>query len=212
MTRQEPGGGGRKKTRAVYKLKHRAMGAPLSQHVGTVLEEIRDCFADFNFDSSEALAELILDAPAVFLAGRGRSGLAASMFAIRLMHLGLTSHVIGEMTAPALRSEDLVVTVSGSGKTPTTLLNAQAAKEAGAKVACVTAMHNSELSKLADLVIVLPAPNRLSTGKDRGKSVQYGATLFEQSVLILFDSLFLRLRDIRPARDAELDQRHANFD
>lgn len=212
MTRQELPGGSKRNTKRVFKLKHRSAGSPLSEHMKKVLEEVQFSFAEFNFDSSEKLAELILDAPSVFLAGRGRSGLAASMFAIRLMHLGLEAHVIGEMTAPALEPGDLVVVVSGSGKTPTTLLNAQAAHEAGAKVVAVTAMKDSELTRLAELVVELPTPHRLSTGKDRKGSVQYGATLFEQCVLLLFDGLFQRLRDIRPLRDAELDRRHANFD
>ncbi|MGH7145139.1 MAG: 6-phospho-3-hexuloisomerase [Planctomycetota bacterium] len=211
MTRHEASGG-KRGTKRVFKLKHREMGSPLTLHVEKILGEIRGCFAEFHFDSSEKLAEMILDAPSVFLAGRGRSGLAASMFAIRLMHLGLEAHVMGEMTAPAVRADDLVVVVSGSGKTPTTLLNAQAARDVGAKVAGVTALRNSELTRLADLSVEIPAPHRLSKDRDRRQSVQYGATLFEQCVLILFDGLFLRLRDIRPARDTELDKRHANFD
>ena len=39
------------------------------------------------------------------------------MAAMRLMHLGLTVHVVGETTAPAIRSNDLLLAASGSGTT-----------------------------------------------------------------------------------------------
>lgn len=38
-----------------------------------------------------------------FFTGQGRSGLVAQMAAMRSMHLGYESHMVGEATAPSIR-------------------------------------------------------------------------------------------------------------
>ena len=53
-----------------------------------------------------------------FFSGQGRSGLAAQMAAMRLMHVGRNVHSVGEVTAPSIRKCDGLVIVSGSGETP----------------------------------------------------------------------------------------------
>ncbi len=53
----------------------------------------------------------------VFVAGAGRSGLVLRMAAMRLMHLGMTVHVAGDTTTPAISSGDLLLVASGSGTT-----------------------------------------------------------------------------------------------
>ncbi|MFP3207495.1 MAG: SIS domain-containing protein, partial [Caldivirga sp.] len=53
----------------------------------------------------------------VLVVGAGRSGLVARGFAMRLMHLGYKSYVLGETITPSVGSNDLVVAISGSGTT-----------------------------------------------------------------------------------------------
>jgi Predicted sugar phosphate isomerase involved in capsule formation len=48
--------------------------------------------------------------------GAGRSGLVAKAFAMRLMHLGMISYVVGETITPALQTGDLIVVLSGIRK------------------------------------------------------------------------------------------------
>ena len=48
----------------------------------------------------------ILGADRIYVMGAGRSGLVAKAFAMRLMHLGLKSYVIGETITPAMRSSE----------------------------------------------------------------------------------------------------------
>ena len=53
-----------------------------------------------------AVLDGIHDARRVFVTGAGRSGLVARAFANRLMHLGMSVHVVGEVTTPAIERGD----------------------------------------------------------------------------------------------------------
>ena len=84
------------------------------------------------------VVDLVAAAPRVFVLGAGRSGLALRMTAMRLMHLGLEVHVVGEVTTPAIVEHDLLITASGSGTTAGILRAAHTAIERGAQVAAIT--------------------------------------------------------------------------
>ena len=87
--------------------------------------------------------ELLLKAPTVFTIGTGRSGLALQMAAMRFMHLGLPTHVVGETTAPAIGSGDVLVAASGSGSTARVVRAAQTARDQGADVLDLSAFGQS---------------------------------------------------------------------
>lgn len=62
----------------------------------------------------------------------------------------------------ALTTADVLVAVAASGSTPYTLSVAQSARDAGAAVIAVTAVHQSPLAELADVAIaVCPGPEVL---------------------------------------------------
>lgn len=146
----------------------------------------------------------------VFVFGAGRSGLALQMVAMRLMHLGLQVHVAGEVTAPACAAGDLVIVASASGTTRSVLLTAEAARKAGADLLVVTTAPESHLAQLAQGVLVLPAASKSDTGVRA--SDQYAGSLFEQSVLLLFDSLFHSLWKESGQSAEQLLTRHANLE
>lgn len=187
----------------------------------TVLEEIGRTLALVDEEDARSLAEAILSAERVYLAGLGRSGLVASCFAMRLVHLGFTAHVVGEATAPGLGKGDLLLAASGSGGTKTVLAWADAAKDRGARVAVVTADVGSPLAERADIAITIPAPADARHSPDRpagpgGESVQPGGTLFEQALLVFFDSLVLELARRRGWTPEEISRRlrkrHSNLE
>lgn len=64
----------------------------------------------------------------VLIIGAGRSGLVGKAFAMRLMHLGFNVYVLGETIVPALNNNDLVIAISGSGRTKLVVTAAEAAK------------------------------------------------------------------------------------
>jgi 6-phospho-3-hexuloisomerase len=166
---------------------------------------------DVDESSAMQMVEMILAAPRVFIYGRGRTGLAAWAFASRLAQMGLEVHVVGEMTAPAIRSGDLLVAASGTGTTRTTLLAAEEARRIGAGVVALTTHPDSELGRTADLVVrVEGATRRRAAGEER--SAQYGGSLFEQALLLTLDSVAMVLKRRLARSDHEMDRRHANLE
>jgi len=139
-------------------------------------------------EAAERFVTLIGNADRVFVHGAGRSGLALRMTAMRLMHLGREAMVVGEVTTPAIRAGDVLLTASGSGTTGGIVRAAELAAKAGAKIAVITATPGSPLAELADGLIIVPAPQKQEHRS--GKSVQYAGSLFEQAVVLIGDTLF----------------------
>jgi len=165
-----------------------------------------------------ALEEAILSARAVFVVGAGRSGLVGCCFAMRLAHLGLRGHVVGETVTPRVEPGDVVVALSGSGETPTTCAVEEAAAQAGAKVIAITGAADSPLARAAHAKVVIPTSTlvRRSSGEggkaDGVSSAQYGGSLFEQALLVMLDTIALRLQSRLAQTSAEMDARHANLE
>lgn len=152
----------------------------------------------------------MLGAKRVFAVGAGRSGLALRMVAMRLMHLGMESYVVGEATTPAIAAGDLLIVASASGTTSGVVHAAEVARKVGADVLAVTAKADSALGRLATSVVVLEAATKQEFGERR--SEQYAGSLFEQSVLLLFDTVFHCLWRAGSQRAEELMMRHANLE
>jgi 6-phospho-3-hexuloisomerase len=136
-----------------------------------------------------------------FYCGQGRSGLVAQMSAMRLMHIGFDSHVVGETTAPSIGDGDGLVAISGSGETPVTVHLTRLARSFGTRVLAVTTHADSTLAGLAEAVIVVPANG----------SGQFGGTLFEQSALLLLDAVALELTTGDPDAYPAMQARHNNL-
>lgn len=153
---------------------------------------------------------MLLKAPAVFTVGTGRSGLALQMAAMRFMHLGLSAHVVGATTAPAIGSGDILVAASGSGSTSRVVRAAETARKQGANVVALTTAADSALAKAATEVLVIPAADKQDF--DGKSSDQYAGSLFEQSVLLLTDALFHALWRTSGIQARDLWRLHANLE
>ena len=129
----------------------------ISAEIDTVIERL----VGGETPALAVVVDLVAAAPRVFVLGAGRSGLALRMTAMRLMHLGLDVHVVGEVTTPAITEHDLLVTASGSGTTVGILRAAQTAIEVGAQVAAITTAADSPLARLATATVVVPAAAKL---------------------------------------------------
>jgi 6-phospho-3-hexuloisomerase len=175
-----------------------------------ILKELERTLGAVSEADIVAAQEMVLSARRVFVTGAGRSGLALKMAAMRLMHLGLTVHVAGEVTAPAIGPGDLLLVASGSGTTAGAVHAAEVARKAGAEVLALTTAPASKLGMLAQGLIVIPA----ATKQDHGgmRSEQYAGALFEQSVLLVMDAMFQGMWHERGESAAELWKRHANLE
>lgn len=174
-----------------------------------VLSEVERTIRSIDPMQVNSLAHEILSARRIYTAGAGRSGLVSSCFAMRLVHLGLVAHVVGEATAPGVAEGDLLIVSSGSGRTRTVIAQASAARSRGTRVAAVTADERSPLARQADIVMLIPCPPFSSA---RGKTIQFGGSLFEQSLLLFYDTLILELAERLGRSPLDMRMRHANLE
>jgi 6-phospho-3-hexuloisomerase len=179
-------------------------------HRTMILKELDSTLSAVNEAEVSVAQRMILSAKRVFVTGAGRSGLALRMAAMRLMHLGLTVHVAGEITAPAIAQGDLLIVASGSGTTAGAVHAAEVARKVGADVLALTTAPESKLGVLAQGLVVIPAATKQDHGGAR--SEQYAGALFEQSVLLLTDAMFQRMWRERGESAEELWKRHANLE
>ena len=146
----------------------------------------------------------------VFTFGAGRSGIALNMTAMRLMHLGLSVHVVGETTAPAIEAGDVLLVASGSGTTEGIVSAVRTAADVGASTVALTTDASSIIAELAQVTIVVPAAKKLD--RDSAASAQYAGSLFEQSVAIVGDALFHTLWKASGQTADDMWPRHSNLE
>jgi 6-phospho-3-hexuloisomerase len=175
-----------------------------------IQDEIQRTTARIEPQQVAALASEIRRAERIFVTGAGRSGLVLKMAAMRLMHLGLTVHVVGETTAPAIRDGDLLLAASGSGTTSSVVKAAQTAAAQGARVAAYTTNPDSPLAEAASAVVVIPAAQK--TDHRSSVSRQYSGSLFEQVLFTTTEALFQSLWDEEAVAPEDLWLRHANLE
>jgi len=175
-----------------------------------ILQELERTLAAVSEAEIFIAQSMILAARRIFVTGAGRSGLALKMAAMRLMHLGLTVHVAGEVTVPAIGLCDLLLVASGSGTTAGAVHAAEVAVKAGAQVLAITTSPDSKLARLSQGIVVIPA----ATKQDHGATIssQYAGALFEQSTLLVMDAMFQAMWHERGESAEELWKRHANLE
>lgn len=158
--------------------------------VKQVMDEVNQVMGLIDESQLASAEQLIQKDKRIFVLGAGRSGLMAKGFAMRLMHIGYTVYAVGETITPSIQAGDVLVAVSGSGKTGSILEVVEKAKADGVKVVAVTSNAESPLGKLGDTTVVVPGATKAGDGV---KSIQLLSTLFDQSVHITLDVLCLML-------------------
>jgi 6-phospho-3-hexuloisomerase len=161
-------------------------------------------------DSLAAAADLLRSADRVFTLGAGRSGIALDMTAMRLMHVGLTVHVVGEATSPAIGRGDVLLVATGSGTTEGIVRAVDTARTVGASTIAITTDAASPVGVSATVAIVVPAAKKLD--RDGAASAQYAGGLFEQCVVVIGDALFHALWKASGQSADDLWPRHSNLE
>lgn len=70
---------------------------------GVACTDLHQAMARIDGAALASLEQAIAEANAVFVFGAGRSLLMLKAFAMRLMHIGLKVHVVGDVVTPALQ-------------------------------------------------------------------------------------------------------------
>lgn len=182
----------------------------LAEWIRHDLEEVCVILAQIDDVSAEAMVAAILAARRVFVVALGRSGLILRMFAMRLMQIGLEVYVVGDVTTPAIAADDLLIALSGSGRTETVVNLARKAKACGAQVLAITSSQATPLAEVADVTVITPAasvkteiatPTRLPL-----------ANALEQAMAIYLDCIGAMLAARRGQGNAAMMRRHANLE
>ena len=177
-----------------------------------VLAELDRTLASVDPAQLERLRDEILKADQVFFVGVGRVMLALQCVCKRLAHLGIKAHYVGEITEPAITKNDLLIVGSGSGAS---LFPLGIAKKARAAADC-TIVHvgsnpNSEMKDVADFMVRIPVRTKLYL-EDEIDSCQPMTSLFEQSLLLLFDIVAKMIIEEKQLDMKGLWQYHANLE
>lgn len=182
------------------------------QFAEVVINELSHTLRSIDSEKAEKFVDLVLAAEEVFCAGAGRSGFQIKGFAMRLMHMGVNSYVVGETCTPNIKDNGLLVICSGSGETKSLVNHATKAKEMGAKIALITINPQSSIAKMADVVIEISAPSPKSAKVGEIKSIQPMGSLFEQSEGIFMDIAIMMLMERQGSDSDTMFTRHANME
>ncbi|MCM3340357.1 6-phospho-3-hexuloisomerase [Paenibacillus sp. MER TA 81-3] len=181
------------------------------KYAAEIVQELHHAVERIAEEEAEQLADIILQSKQVFLAGAGRSGLMGRAFAMRLMHSGMNAYVVGETVTPGISKDDVLIISSGSGETKSLIPMAQKAKSLGASVVTVTINPESTIGRLSDVAVMLPgAPKDKANGSYA--TIQPMASLFEQTLLVFYDAVILRMMDKRELDSDRMYGRHANLE
>lgn len=142
----------------------------------------------------------------IFLSGQGRSSFIARCFAMRLMHLGFSSYVVGETITPGIGEKDLLVVCSCSGGKHIALELARQARQSKAGVFALTASRESPLARLAHHLIFF------SLVSEKGASTDALGSLFEWSLFLYLEGVVLFLMRKMEISEEDMLRRHTNLE
>ncbi len=166
------------------------------------------------------LIEVYRDRKKILVMGAGRSGLVGRAFAMRLLHLGYQVNVLGDTIVPPIGKGDLVIAISGSGRTRLIVTAAEAAKTVGARILGITSYPDSPLAQLCEAVIVVPGRTKVAREEDYFMRQILGiheplaplGTLFEDTAMVFLDGLVVELMERLGIKEEDLEKRHANIE
>ncbi|NYT16420.1 MAG: SIS domain-containing protein [Methanomicrobiales archaeon] len=203
-------------------------GAPpcyaLSDLMVLMAEKMEETARALDAEQAVRFLDEMLAARRVYVAGAGRSGLVSRTFAMRLMHIGFESYVIGETITPAFSAGDTLVAFSGSGETNSIFDICETAKELGGRLCLITSSPDSRIYRIADCIVMLTGQEsqggemtsqyevRQITGQYRSVSASFApfGTLFETAALIFADAVISALIETRHCSLDEVRGRLSN--
>ena len=178
-------------------------------HVRSYIDRIRD-------DDIDLMIRTLLEARKIFIMGAGRSGLVGRAFAMRLMHLDLDVHVVGETTTPAFTEEDVLITISGSGETNSVVTSAKVAKQRGGKVVAITSYPSSTLGQMADCLVIVKGRTKEGMPASYIERELYPyqkltpmGTLFEDCCMIFLEGIVASLMEVLEKGEKDMKAKHA---
>ncbi|WP_264740513.1 MurR/RpiR family transcriptional regulator [Cytobacillus firmus] len=153
------------------------------------LEIIETTFRKMTYLDIQQAVSLLTDAKKVHVYGIGNSGIAAQEFKWKFFRIGIQVESITDphqavMDAALSSDSSLVIGVSVSGKTKEVIDAVKIAKQQGSSVLAITSDKTSELSKLADLSLLVMSKSSMHMGQNISPTLP---------LFLLFDLLYTEL-------------------
>ncbi|GAA0181521.1 MurR/RpiR family transcriptional regulator [Clostridium sediminicola] len=156
---------------------------------------LNDTVKLLNIENVEKSISAIAKARKNYFYGLGSSGIIALAAKNKFLRIGINAYAdidshIQAMTASLLSEDDVAVGISFSGSSIDTVKNLEIAKNAGAKIICITHHANSPITRYSDIVLLTGAKEAPLQGGDVSAQI---AQLFVIS--ILYNGVFLKLKN-----------------
>jgi 6-phospho-3-hexuloisomerase len=180
--------------------------------VARAADEMKAAAAGVDPAALAGMVEELAAAKRVVCYGVGREGLMMRALAMRLYHMGLDAHVVGDMSCPPVGAGDLLVVSAGPGDFSTVRGLMGVARRDGARLACVTAQPGAALPAASDRVLVIPAQTMADDTGPVVASVLPMGSLFEGAQYLVFEMLILMLRDRLGVAPDAMRARHTNLE
>ena len=117
-----------------------------------------------------------------------------------------------QVKSPAITEHDVLVVGSGSGESVVPLEIMKIAKKYNAKIVHIGSNEHSSMKEYEDLFVRIPCSTKLGL-EDEVKSEQVMSSLFEQSLLLLEDSVASMIVEKKQIEDVHaLWKMHANLE
>ena len=176
-------------------------------HRDMILDKISSVLGATEDNYYQQLTDMLDSASRIFVAGAGRSGLVCKFFAMRLVHSGYDTSVVGEVVTPSIKKGDLLVVISGSGETEQLIAFTKKARAEGARILLICSKDSSTIGDMADATFQI------------GRSDQYGkvlgmpmGTIFELSTLSFLEGAISHIIHEKGIPEEVMRSRHANLE
>lgn len=183
----------------------------LEQTAAAAIAEVGAVLAQSVPEQVTAMVHPIRAAKRIACYGVGRESLMVKSLAMRLYHLGLDAHVVGDMTTPPVTTGDLLIVSAGPGGFATVDGLIGVAKGAGASTLCVTATPDGSAPQAADHIVHLKAQT-MANDQEGGLSVLPMGSLFEAAQFLFFEMVVLALRDEMQLSADAMRNNHTNLE
>lgn len=184
----------------------------LAERATDAVAEMQAAVAAIDPEEWQAVLAALQGARRIVCHGLGREGLMMKALAMRLYHLGLDAHVVGEMTCPPVGEGDLFLVACGPGRLATAEALIGVARGSDAIVACITAEPGGPAPHAADLVLTIPAQTMARDQGGAARSILPMGSVFEGAMFLAFELMILELR-ARLGIDSEaMRARHTNLE
>lgn len=195
-----------------------------------ICEKIRSVFSRASEDGGSKALDVVVHEIAeaavgrkgrLFVHGVGREGLMMKALCMRLAHLGIPSHCVGDVTTPPISSTDLLLASAGPGGFSTVDAICRIARSAGAKVLLLTANpETGSACPLASAIAFLPAQTMVDghdgeeeLGSDDPSSLLLPmGSAYEGALFVLFEMVVFRLARILGQTPQSITSRHTNLE